>query len=182
MLVTQGTVSNHDLGLLVEPTLRALAGEPDILVVVTTGGRPIESIQGPTAENVRLASYLPFEWLLPKVDVLVTNGGYNTVNQALSFGIPIVAAGLTEDKADLSARVAWSGVGINLRTNAAEVGPLRNAVRATLDEPRYRARAAAMAKEFARIDTRAEVLRIAHELAGHEAAKRENRVILQAPA
>ncbi len=180
VLVTQGTVSNHDFGLLVEPTLQALAGEPDILVVVTTGGRPIESIQGPIAENVRLASYLPFEWLLPKVDVLVTNGGYNTVNQALSFGIPIVAAGLTEDKADVSARVAWSGVGINLRTNAAEVGPLRNAVRAILDEPRYRVRAAAMAKEFARIDTRAEVLRIARELAGHDAAKRENRAILQA--
>jgi MGT family glycosyltransferase len=182
VLVTQGTVSNHDFGLLVEATLQALAGEPDILVVVTTGGRPMESIQGPIAENVRLASYLPFEWLLPKVDVLVTNGGYNTVNQALSFGIPIVAAGLTEDKADVSARVAWSGAGINLRTNAAEVGPLRNAVRAVLDEPGYRARAAAMAKEFAHIDTRAEVLRIAYELARHEPAKREIRANLQAQA
>jgi hypothetical protein len=63
---------------------------------------------------------------------------------------------------------------INLRTNAAEVGPLRNAVRAVLDEPGYRARAAAMAKEFARIDTRAEILRIARELAGHEAAKAQS--------
>lgn len=166
VLVTQGTVSNHDFGLLVEPTIRALASEADILVVVTTGGRPIESIRGPVPDNVRLAAYLPFEWLLPKVDVLVTNGGYNTVNQALGFGIPIVAAGLTEDKADVSARVAWSGVGINLRTNAAEIGPVREAVRAILDEPGYRARAAEMAKEFARIDTRAEVLRIAHELVG----------------
>jgi UDP:flavonoid glycosyltransferase YjiC (YdhE family) len=33
-------------------------------------------------------SYLPFEWLLPKVDVCVTNGGYGGVNRALSFGIP----------------------------------------------------------------------------------------------
>jgi MGT family glycosyltransferase len=170
VLVTQGTVSNHDFGQLVEPTLRALAAEPDILVVVTSGGRPIESIQGPIPENVRLASYLPFEWILPKVDVLVTNAGYNTVNQALSFGVPIVAAGLTEDKADVSARVEWTGVGINLRTNAAEVGPLRVAVRAILDEPHYRARAAAMAKDFARIDTRGEVLRIADELAGRGAA------------
>jgi UDP:flavonoid glycosyltransferase YjiC (YdhE family) len=170
VLVTQGTVSNHDFGQLVEPTLRALAAEPDILVVVTSGGRPIESIQGPIPENVRLASYLPFEWILSKVDVLVTNAGYNTVNQALSFGVPIVAAGLTEDKADVSARVEWSGVGINLRTNAAEVEPLRKAVRAILDEPRYRVRAAAMAEEFARIDTRGEVLRIADELAGRGAA------------
>jgi UDP:flavonoid glycosyltransferase YjiC (YdhE family) len=164
VLVTQGTVSNHDFGLLVEPTIQALASEPDILVVVTTGGRPVESIRGPISKNVRLATYLPFEWLLPKVDVLVTNGGYNTVNQALSFGIPIVAAGLTEDKADVSARVAWSGVGINLRTNAAEVAALRTAVRTILDEPGYRTEAAAMAEEFARIDTRTEVLRIAQEI------------------
>jgi hypothetical protein len=34
---------------------------------------------------------------------------------AMSFGI--VSAGLTEDKADVNARIAWSGVGINLATN-----------------------------------------------------------------
>jgi hypothetical protein len=34
-LVTQGTVANHDFGLLVAPTLAALANEPDLLVVVT---------------------------------------------------------------------------------------------------------------------------------------------------
>jgi UDP-glucoronosyl and UDP-glucosyl transferase len=100
VLVTQGTLANHDFGLLVAPTLAALANEPDLLVVVTAGGRPVGAIPGPIPGNARLASYLPFEWVLPKVDVFVTNGGYGSVNQAMSFGIPIVAAGLTEDKAD----------------------------------------------------------------------------------
>jgi MGT family glycosyltransferase len=168
VLVTQGTVSNHDFGLLIEPTLRALAGESDILVVVTAGGRPVEAIEGPIPANARIASYLPFEWILPRADVLVTNGGYNSVNQALSFGVPIVAAGMTEDKADVSARVAWSGVGIDLHTNDPTSASLYLAVRAVLDEPKYRARAAEMAAEFAGIDTRAEVLRLAQQLAdGH---------------
>ena len=39
VLVTQGTVANHDFGLLVAPVLAALANEPDLLVVVTAGGR-----------------------------------------------------------------------------------------------------------------------------------------------
>jgi UDP:flavonoid glycosyltransferase YjiC (YdhE family) len=39
------------------------------------------------------------------------------VNQALSYGIPIVGAGASEDKPDVNARVAWSGVGIDLQTN-----------------------------------------------------------------
>jgi hypothetical protein len=117
VLVTQGTLANHDFDLLIAPALAGLANEPDLLVVATAGGRAVGDIPGPIPDNARLASYLPFEWLLPKVDVLVTNGGYGSVNQAMSFGIPLVTAGLTEDKADVNVRVAWSGVGINLATN-----------------------------------------------------------------
>ena len=160
VLITQGTVANHNLGLLIAPALAALASEPDVLVVVTTGGRPIEAIPGPIPPNARLASYLPFEWLLPQVDAFVTNGGYGSVNQALSFGIPLVTAGLTEDKASVNARVAWSGVGIDLATNEPTADALRVAIRSVLDQPRYRQRAAAMADEYAEIDTRSEILGI----------------------
>jgi UDP:flavonoid glycosyltransferase YjiC (YdhE family) len=66
VLVTQGTLSNHNFGQLVAPTLAARADEPDPLV---------DAIPGPIPNNARLASYSPFEWLLPKVDAFVTNGG-----------------------------------------------------------------------------------------------------------
>jgi MGT family glycosyltransferase len=164
VLVTQGTVANHDFGLLIAPTLAALAEEPDLLVVVTAGGRPIDAIPGPIPGNARLASYLPFEWVLPRADVFVTNGGYGSVNQAMSFGVPLVTAGLTEDKADVNARVAWSGVGIDLATNEPTPQALREAIRTVLDEPTYRSRASAMAEEFRGIDTRSEILRIVSEV------------------
>jgi MGT family glycosyltransferase len=167
VLVTQGTVANHDFGLLVGPTLAALANEPDILVVATAGGRPIDAIPGPIPGNARLAEYLPFEWLLPKVDVLVTNGGYGSVNQALSFGIPIVAAGLTEDKADVNARIAWSGAGIDLKTNNPTPDAIRTAVRTTLDTPNCRRHAQRLAAEFATFDAKAQTLRL---LRRHEGA------------
>jgi UDP:flavonoid glycosyltransferase YjiC (YdhE family) len=121
VLVTQGTVANHDFNLLIMPTLAALANEPDLLVVVTAGGRPAEDIPGPIPANARLASYLPFEWILPRVDVFVTNGGY-------------------EDKADVNMRVGWSEVGIDLKTNAPTPQALRAAVRAVLDTDRFRRR------------------------------------------
>ena len=159
-LVTQGTVANHDFGLLVAPALEALADEPDLLVVVTTGGRPVDAIPGVIPSNGRVASYLPFEWILPKTDVFVTNGGYGSVNQAISFGIPIVSAGLTEDKPAVNARVAWSGVGIDLATNQPDPNILRGAVRAVLEEPRYRMRAASMADEFTKYNTRSLIVRI----------------------
>jgi MGT family glycosyltransferase len=169
VVVTQGTVANHDFGLLVAPALAALANEPDLLVVVTAGGRPVEAIPGPIPANARLASYLPFEWILPKADVFVTNGGYGSVNQAMSFGVPLVTAGLTEDKADVNARVGWSAVGINLATNAPAPHVLRDAVRTVLDTRSYRARVSLMAREFARINTRAELLRIVEELSQNSA-------------
>jgi UDP:flavonoid glycosyltransferase YjiC (YdhE family) len=164
VLVTQGTLANHNFGLLVVPALAAHANEPDVLVVVTAGGRPIDAIPGPLPSNARLASYLPFEWVLPTVDVLVTDGGSGSVNQALSFGIPLVTAGLTEDKADVNARVAWSGIGIDLATNEPTPQALREAVRTVLDKPNYRSRASLMAEEFDAIDTRSEILRIVSQV------------------
>jgi UDP:flavonoid glycosyltransferase YjiC (YdhE family) len=164
VLVSQGTLANHNFDLLIAPALAGLANEPDLLVVVTAGGRAVGDIPGPIPGNARLASYLPFDWLLPKVDVLVTNGGYGSVNQAMSFGIPLVTAGLTEDKGDVNARVAWSGVGINLATNNPTPQALCKAVRTVLDKPDYRSSASAMADEFKTIDTRSEILRIINQV------------------
>jgi len=178
VLVTQGTVANHNFDLLVAPTLRALANEPDVLVVATAGGRPIDAIPGPIPGNARLARYLPFEWVLPKADVFVTNGGYGSVNQAMSFGIPLVTAGLTEDKADVNARVAWSGVGINLATNEPTPQALHAAVRAVLGTPNYRSRASLMAGEFEAMDTRSEIARIVDQIV--RSSNRETRQAVMA--
>lgn len=173
VLVTQGTLANHNFDNIVRPTLEALATEGDILTIVTTGGRPVDDVTVCPPANARLSSYLPFEWLLPKVNVLVTNGGYGTVNQALSYGIPIVAAGLTEDKRDVNARIEWSGAGIDLRTNRPSPSVLRSSVRRLLDEPRFAERARALEAAFKRTDTegliRDAVLRLHADGATHRA-------------
>jgi hypothetical protein len=52
------------------------------------------------------------------------------------------------------------GVGVNLATNEPTPEALRAAVRTVLDRPAYRMRASQMADEFARIDTRSEILSI----------------------
>lgn len=138
--VTQGTIANSDFGQLILPTVAALAGSSS-LVVVTTGGRPVEALGGPLPENVRVASYLPYDRLLPLVDVLVTNGGYGGVQQALAHGIPLVVAGQTEDKVEVSARVGWSGAGVNLRTNTPAPAQVARAVGQVLSDPSFRTNA-----------------------------------------
>jgi UDP:flavonoid glycosyltransferase YjiC (YdhE family) len=164
VLVTQGTWTNDDFSQLVLPTIEALADQPDIMVMVTLGGGPVDSLPGPLPGNVRVAEYLPFEWALSKIDAFVTNGGYGSVNQALSFGVPVVTAGTVADRADVGVRVAWSGVGVNLATNAPTADALRSGVRRVLDEPQFRRQAARYAEEARGIDTRSEVLRILNQL------------------
>jgi UDP:flavonoid glycosyltransferase YjiC (YdhE family) len=87
-------------------------GEENVLVAVATGGRPVVSLPA----NARAAEFLPYDDPLPKTDVHVTNGGYGGVQYALRHGVPIVAAGRHEDKPEVIARVAWSGVGRRIRT------------------------------------------------------------------
>jgi MGT family glycosyltransferase len=169
VLVTQGTFANQDLSQLIAPTLAALADEPNILVVVTTGGRELTAIPGAIPDNARVAEFLPFKWLLPRVDLVVTNGGYGTVNMALKAGIPLVVAGLAADKTEIAARIAWSGVGINLATDNPDAGSIKAAVRRIFTEPAFRARATRFAAEFAEYDTEAEILNRIVEVTGRKA-------------
>ena len=134
--VTQGTIANKDFGQLISPTLEALADD-DVLVVVSTGGRPLDTLPALPA-NARAAEYLPYDELLPRTDVFVTNGGYGGVQYALRYGVPVVATGGKEDKPEVGSRVAWSGVGRRIRSEQPRPNKLRRIIRGVLHEPRYR--------------------------------------------
>jgi UDP:flavonoid glycosyltransferase YjiC (YdhE family) len=146
--VTQGTIANRDLRQIIAPTLEALADD-DLLVTVSTGGRPLDSLP-PLPSNARAATYLPYDALLPKTDVFVTNGGYGGVQYALRYGVPIVTSGGKEDKPEVAGRIAWSGVGRRLKAETPSPSSVGAAVRSVLAEPQYRTRAEEMAASMAR--------------------------------
>nr|WP_216326586.1 nucleotide disphospho-sugar-binding domain-containing protein [Deinococcus aestuarii] len=161
VLVTQGTLATR-AGELIVPTLRGLAGE-DLLVVAAGVRDPAEL--GELPGNARVAPFLPFAALLPHVAVYVTNGGYGGVQQALAHGVPVVAAGTTEDKAEVAGRVEYAGVGLNLRTNAPPPGQVRGAVRSLLGESPFRRRARELGAELRRHDAPREAATLVETLA-----------------
>lgn len=137
--VTQGTVSTNSADLI-RPTVQALADE-DVLVVVTTGGAAIDTINvTPLPTNVRIEPLIPHTHLLPHVDVMITNGGYNGVQMALANGVPLVVAGKTEEKPEVAARVEWAQVGINLKTQTPTPAQVKTAVKTLLTDFSYRTR------------------------------------------
>ncbi|RIJ78754.1 glycosyltransferase [Nakamurella silvestris] len=142
--VTQGTVANKDFRDLILPTVQGLTDQ-NVLVVVSTGG-PDPDRLGPLPGNVRVARYLPYQQLLPKVDVMVTNGGYGGIHFALAHGVPLVVAGKTEEKVEVTARVRWSGVGVDLRSQRPSPDAVRAAVAEVLSNRTY----GAVAREVGR--------------------------------
>lgn len=145
--VSQGTVANTDYEELITPTMAALANA-DVLVVVSTGGRPLSTLPTPLPANVRAAEYLPHDRLLPLTSVYVSNGGYGGVHYALEHGVPLVVAGTTEDKAEVAARVRWTGAGVSLRTNRPTPHNIGTAVRRVLADPSYATRSQMIGTEI----------------------------------
>jgi UDP:flavonoid glycosyltransferase YjiC (YdhE family) len=163
VLVTQGTATT-DAQQLIAPTLTALA--PENVLLIAAG---VEA-EGPTdkarvPDNARLEAFVPFKTLMPHVDLYITNGGFGGVHHALANGVPIVCGGATEDKPEICNRVAYSGVGINLKTNKPTPEQVHKAVKQVLAEPRYRQRAHQLQAELAQHDAPAEAARLLERLA-----------------
>jgi UDP:flavonoid glycosyltransferase YjiC (YdhE family) len=138
VVVTQGTLATEDLGLLIRPALEALADE-EVLVIATVG-RDAARLDGAVPANARVEEFVPYDLLLPHADVLVTNGGYGGVHQALAWGVPIVVGGATEDKPFVAARVAAFGVGLDLGP-APSAESIRAAVLKARTDPSFKAAA-----------------------------------------
>jgi len=175
VLVTQGTLANHDFSEVIQPALMGLADE-NVTVIVAAGRSDTQTLTVP--ENAKVASFIPFDRLLPKVDVLVTNGGYGAVNHAFSLGVPVVVAGETEDKDMVAARVAWTGSGINLKTRYASAEQIRNAVRTILTNRQYRDKAQRLQANFSRYNALDELARIVDAILAEEINMSKRRLEL----
>jgi UDP:flavonoid glycosyltransferase YjiC (YdhE family) len=163
--VTQGTIANTAPDLFA-PALQGLAND-NVLVVIATGGRSAAQL-GLThlPDNARIGGFLPYGELLPKTSVMLTNGGYGGVQMALAAGVPVIVAGASEDKPEVAARVAYAGVGLNLKTARPTPQRVRHAVRTLLHDARYRTRARVLQEEFARYDAVALAVSAVEQLIG----------------
>lgn len=162
--VTQGTMANHDFHDLLVPTMQALANE-DMVVIATTGKHVEPSVLGTIPANVHVEDFIPYAMLLPHVDVMVSNGGYGGCQSALRYGVPMVVAGRTEDKMEVTRRVEYSGLGINLNVQTPKQSQLLTAVKKLLAEPKYKARAKELAAQAAAYDSRTIVVTALTQLA-----------------
>jgi MGT family glycosyltransferase len=148
VVVAQGTIDNRDPDKLFVPTMTALAGS-SYLCVATTGGRHTETLRRRfSADNLVIEDWLDYSTLLPLAALFISNGGYGSVVQALSHGVPLLLAGKLEGKADVNARVDYRGYGLDLRTERPTAKQIRRGVARVLGDPSYRERVARLRDEL----------------------------------
>ncbi len=159
--VTQGTVAT-DPTTLTLPTLEALADLDGLVVVTTPDPAALRSVPS----NVRVAGFVPHALLLPRVDVMVTNGGYNGTKMALSHGVPLVFAPWGNDQPDVAGRVSWAGAGIKLRVRTPKPAAIAAAVREVLTNPSYAEAARRIAAQFREYGSGGRAATLLERLAG----------------
>jgi UDP:flavonoid glycosyltransferase YjiC (YdhE family) len=167
VLVSQGSL-RPDVTELLVPAVRGLAGH-DVTVVVTTGqGDPSaldDALGHHRPDNVIVTPFVPYDLMLPHVSCFITNGGYTGVTLALAHGVPLVQAGMTEEKHEIAARIHWTGVGVRLGTTRPTPEAVLGGVRSVLSQPRYNEAAGRVRDEMAQHDAGREGADLLEELA-----------------
>lgn len=166
ILVTQGTIEKDPEKLLV-PVIEAYKASR-VLVIVTTGGSRTRELRDRFPyTNVVIEDYIPFEHVLPFTSVFITNGGYGGVMLGIRHGVPMVVGGIHEGKNEITARVGYFKLGINLRKETPDAREIRAAVEKVMADPAYRDNVKRLAVEFARHDPGRLVARYVYEVTGY---------------
>jgi MGT family glycosyltransferase len=146
VLVSLGTVFHRTRGLY-ETIVDALRDEP-VNVLVAVGRDQDPARFGPQSPHIRIERYLPQRLLLPHCALFVTHGGFNSVKEALSVGVPMVVIPIAGDQPYSAERCAALGGGEAVGPGERTVDRIRAAARAVLTDPGYRAQAEAMRRKM----------------------------------
>ncbi|HEY2716151.1 MAG TPA: nucleotide disphospho-sugar-binding domain-containing protein [Solirubrobacterales bacterium] len=109
--LSMGSLGSADTDLM-RKLIAELADQP-YRVILSKGPQAKELELAP---NMAGAEFLPQTSILPKVDLVITHGGNNTVTESLYFGKPMVVLPIFWDQHDNAQRLDEAGLGIRLDT------------------------------------------------------------------
>src|SRR5262249_2929652 len=130
-----GTLQNRR-----EPLFRCIAeacGACGVQLVISHGGglTPSQARELPGAPLV--VDYAPQIELLQRARLPITHAGLNTVLDALTHGVPLVAIPITYEQPAIARRIEWTGAGRSIPLRDVTRSTLQRIVRMVLDDDRY---------------------------------------------
>jgi UDP:flavonoid glycosyltransferase YjiC (YdhE family) len=133
---------------LIIPALEALKDTGALLIVTTVYCNTEELQKSYLQDNIIIEDFVDFDFILDHTDLFICNGGYGSVMHSLSKGVPLLTAGIRQDKNDVNAHVDYFGVGIDLHTETPRPGDIRCAAERILSEPRWKQNVARLRDEL----------------------------------
>ena len=128
-----------------------LAGHP-AQVILSIGRQTALQELGSVPDNFIVRPHVPQLKLLQHVDVFVTHGGMNSVNEGLNYGVPLVVVPQQLEQALNGRQVARQGAGVIMADTPPygriDAGSLRRAVDRVLAAPGYRINAERLSRSF----------------------------------
>lgn len=94
--------------------IRAFGGK-DMSVILNTGKVRPETL-GKIPENIYAYSYVPQLEVLQRADVFLTHCGMNSVNEAMTYGVPMVAMPFINDQISNAKRIVELKIGKRVRS------------------------------------------------------------------
>jgi len=138
-----GSLGSADVELMRK--LVAELAEAPYRIVVSEGPQHTEF---ELAENMAGEEFLPQTEVLPKVDLVITHGGNNTVTECLHFGKPMVVLPIFWDQHDNAQRIEETGFGARLDTYRHGGEELTSAIDRLLDSAELGSRLAATSQRL----------------------------------
>ena len=87
--------------------------------------------------------------LLPKIDLFLSHGGNNSINEALAAGKPIIVLPIGGEQGDNASRIKYLGVGRQVDTDHFTSDQLRALAEEVRGDPAFGERAAGISRAIA---------------------------------
>ena len=113
----------------------------DAQLVISTGNGVAPEALGDLPGRPVVVPYAPQLELLRRAALAVTHAGLNTVLDALSAGVPMVAIPVTNEQPGIAARIAWAGAGEAIALKRTTADRLRTLISKVRQDPAYRSAA-----------------------------------------
>ncbi len=123
--------------------IEAFADQP-VTIVAATAPEIFEE----WPSNFIVSSFVPQSALMPHMDMVICHGGFNTVNDTFTNGLPMLITPIAYDHFHTARLIEQSGCGLSIRYKRLRIEALRDTVFELLENPKYRIAAKAVQATF----------------------------------
>ncbi len=156
-LVTMGSILKRE-AVFIDKIIEAFK-EEDIDIILI--GDP--NLKDVWPDNFHVFSYIPQVKVMKEVQVVICHGGHNTVCEALSKSVPVIAIPVVNDQSYVATKVVKTGCGLRLKYKRLKPEHLRAAVSEIFAKENYKEAALKVKKSFDKAGGEERAAQLIHE-------------------